>query len=565
MKLGFRLTIFYLALLATFLVLLGRLLSLQIIQGSYFRSLAEGNRARVSSKPAPRGIIYDRKGWPLVRNVPGYKIKVSDGQYQRISREEALKIESKGGSEAANLEMDILREYLYPKEFAHTLGYLGEASQEEIQNLELGQSYKSGELIGKIGIEQSYEKDLRGKEGQELVETDATGNKLRVLGEIDPVPGEDLTLTLDLDLQKAAYEVLGDVKGAIVVQNPKNGEILALVSRPSFNPNDFSFNKKAEIDKTLQDQTNLPLFNRVIGGTYPPGSTFKIITASAGLEEGKLTKTTQVEDVGEIVIGPYRFPNWYLIQYGKTEGSLNIVGAIRRSNDIFFYKVAEWLGEDSLGRWAKKFNLGKPLGIDIAGEAAGLVPDSSWKEKTIGDHWYLGDTYHFGIGQGYLLTTPLQVNSWTSVIANGGTIFKPHLTKDQKPEVEEANFLKKENIDLIHEGMDEACATGGTGWPLFDFKIQNPDLNIDDKNFFAPKEATTSGNTNGWVGIPVACKTGTAEFGEPKNKTHAWFTAFAPIADPEIVVTVLVEGGGEGSSTGGPIAKKIFEEWFRMR
>lgn len=570
---------------AVFLLLLVRLIDLQILKGDYHRQLSEGNRVRQETLPAPRGIIYDRYGQALVRNVPGYKIRnpafappsgatagrqesgltprlgsrgIGNQEYQRISREEALEIEAKGGSEAASLEIGILREYLYPEELAHVLGYLGQRETPELD-------YKLGDLIGRSGLEEKYEKNLRGKEGGKLWEVDSQGQKVRTLGEIAPESGQNLTLTLDLNLQKVAYQALGetqgaysqaasDGRGAVVAQNPKTGEILVLVSRPSFNPNLFtSLPQEKEIQKILTDEINRPLFNRAISGLYPPGSTFKIITAAAALETGKINAKTQIEDLGEIVIGPYRFPNWYFIQYGKKEVILDIVGALKRSNDIFFYKTAEWVGEKVLGEWAKKFGLGQILGIDLPAESPGFIPTPGWKEKRIGEPWFLGDTYHLGIGQGYILTTPLQVNAWTAVIANGGTLYQPYLVKSPafvQPSGDSAgkqNFLKKETGELIREGMRQACAPGGTGWPLFNFKVKNSRLAGDE----------------GFVEIPVACKTGTAEYGDPQGKTHAWFSVFAPVGDPEIVVTVLVEGGGEGANVAAPVAKKVLEEYFQ--
>lgn len=537
--LNLRLGVFYFPLVILFAILLGRLFYLQVVEGERYRLISKENRVRVKTLPAPRGIIFDRKGEILVRNTPGYRLKIGN-EFKAISHDEALQIEAKEGTEAANLEVDILREYLYPKTLAHVLGYTSEVNQNELSaSGEL--DYELGEKIGRTGIEKEYDKILRGKKGREFLEVDAQEKKLDILGEVPPQSGQNLTLTIDLDLQKKAAEALGEVTGAVVVLNPQNGEILALVSHPSFNPNLFTQGgNPEEIENLFADEEKKPLFNRAISGLYPPGSTFKIVTAAAGLESGKINPQTQIEDVGEIVIGPYRFPNWYLTQYGKTEGVLDLVRAIARSNDIFFYKVAEWVGEKELGEWAKKFGLGQRLGIDLEGESEGLIPTPSWKESQIGEKWYLGDTYHIGIGQGYILTTPLQVSAWTSVIANGGSLYKPHLVKNSasaKASADKQGFLKKETVELIREGMRQACSEGGTGWPLFNFKV-------GDKE------------------IQTACKTGTAEYGDPKGKTHAWFTVFAPIENPELVITVLVEGGGEGSSVAAPIAKKILEEWF---
>lgn len=509
----FRIPLLLIFLTGVTLILLGRLFFLQIIKGSEFRSLADSNRIKEEIVHAPRGIIYDRNGYPLVRNIPGFRIRQPDGKIKILSREEALVLQA-SGIPINDLEIDSLREYLYPEDFAQVLGYLGEDG-------------------GKTGLEKEYQNSLSGKDGKKLIETNAKGGKLRLLGEIKAEPGQDLKTTLDLPLQKKAYEAMKDVKkGVLIVTDPRTGEVLTLVSKPSFDPNLFTIGKKgADVQEILNNKDN-PLFNRAISGTYPPGSTFKIITAAAGLETGVISKETEIEDIGILRIGQFSFPNWYFIQYGKLEGFLDIIGALRRSNDIFFYKVAEMVGLEKLSVMAKKFGLGNPLGIDLEGEAAGLIPSDAWKIKNINDKWYLGDTYHLGIGQGYLLTTPLQMNAWTSVIANGGTLYQPHLMKAQSAKVKAQNFLKKETIGLIKEGMKEACSPGGTGWPLFNFSVS------------------------------VACKTGTAEFGDPQNKTHAWFTVFAPVEEPQITITVLVEEGGEGSNVAAPIAKQILEEWF---
>jgi penicillin-binding protein 2 len=370
-----------------------------------------------------------------------------------------------------------------------------------------------------------------------------------------------------------------EISGAVVISDPRTGEILSMVSTPSFDPNSFTKNDEETIFAFLNDTVKMPMMNRAIAGIYPPGSTFKIITTTAGLEEGKITAQTKIEDVGSFSIGEFSFPNWYFIQYGKKEGMLDVIGAIRRSNDIFFYKTAEMLGIENLERWMKKFNLGIPLGIDIPGEGRGIVPSDAWKKENFGEGWYLGDTYHLGIGQGYLLVTPIQVDAWTGVIANGGKLCKPHLKQIQNskikmpkdPEKIPSEFngaskgeckdlaLKKETIDVIKEGMKEACSLGGTGWPLFDFKVKTDSTSvkdrIDGKNFIDSKE--------GWVKIPVACKTGTAEFGDSQKRTHAWFTTFAPVENPEIAITILVEKGGEGSNVAAPVAKKILEYYFR--
>ncbi len=541
MRPTFRLVLFSLILLVSIGGLITRLFELTVIKGNYYRSLSENNRVREQKIGAPRGIIYDRTGKPLVRNIP---------------------LADSSGS---------TREYIYGGLFAHTLGYIGKISPEELKvvnaSLPSDRKYDPVDSIGKNGIEQSYESLLRGIDGKRLFEVDAAGEHVRDIGTAPAKEGKSLTLALDLDIQKIASSSMEGKKGAVVVSVPSTGEILALYSSPSFDPNQFI---RGDNVQALLSNTQLPLFDRTIGALYPPGSTFKIVTAVAGLESGALTKDTTVEDTGVLQVGQYNYPNWFFLQYGKKEeGLLNLSRALARSNDIYFYKAGEKIGMKTLAQYAKKMGVSKKLGIDIAGEESGLMPDPQWKETVKKEQWYTGDTYHVAIGQGDLLTTPLQVNAWTNVIADSGWLCTPHLIKDLHVRYQQncQNLkLKPETIEIIREGMKEACSTGGTGWPLFEFKVpkgavsQSEHIRSDNKNFFDSVESSTSAKNV--IKIPIACKTGTAEFGVSNEQTHAWFTAFAPVYDPQITVTVLVEGGGEGSSVAGPIAKKIFEQWF---
>jgi len=523
------------------ILIVGRLFLLQIIQGNNYRNLSDSNRTKTIPIHAPRGIIFDRNGIPLVFNVPGFRETLGD-QTKLISKDEALKLLSQGKT---NLEIDSLRNYPYKDATAHVLGYLGQISKEELGQKEFV-NYSGGDLIGKIGIEKEYENLLKGTDGKELVEINNTGKIIRELGQTDPLPGKNITLTLDLPLQEKVFQAAKDIKkGAVIVSNPK-GEILALLSSPSFDPNLFTMNEGYSADENSQyksvsqiilDSESQPLLNRAIGGVYPPGSTFKLVVAAAGLEDKVIDQNFQIEDTGILNLGSFSFGNWYFLQYGRTDGEVNVVKAIQRSNDIFFYKLAEMVGVDKLSQFAEKFGLGQKLGIDLTGEQSGTVPTQEWKKKTIGENWYLGDTYHYGIGQGFLLVTPLQVNAWTQAIANEGVLYKPHLLESQKSEVRSQKFLNEETVSLIKQGMVEACSTGGVAWPLFEFKIKGKP-------------------------ISVACKTGTAQHGTEQTLPHAWITLFAPADNPQIVVTVLSEDSGEGSNVAAPIAKKILEEWF---
>ncbi len=521
--------------------IVARLFFLQIIKGVNYRNLSDTNRTRTISIHAPRGIIFDRDGVPLVFNVPGFRQTIGD-KTALLDKNEALKLISSGKN---NLEIDSLRNYPYNDVIAHVLGYIGQISKEELAQKEF-LNYSGRDLVGKIGIEKEYESFLKGIDGKELIEVDSMGRSIRQLGQTDPIPGQNITLTLDISLQKVSFDAAKDVKkGAIIVSNPK-GEILALISKPSFDTNLFTMgqgysapqeDQYKNISEILLDSENQPLLNRAIGGTYPPGSTFKLVVASAGLEDKIIDSNFTIQDTGVVNLGAFSFSNWYFTQYGRTDGGVNVVKGIKRSNDIFFYKLAELVGVDRLSAFAEKFGLGKKLGIDLNGEQSGIVPTQEWKKSAVGENWYLGDTYHYGIGQGFLLTTPLQVNGWTQALANKGVLYQPHLLKDKNTNILSQNFLSPETVSLVKEGMIGACSTGGVAWPLFEFRVKGKP-------------------------IQVACKTGTAQHGGEDTMPHAWITLFAPAEKPEIIVTVLSESSGEGSNIAAPIAKKILGEWF---
>ena len=555
-------------------ILLGRLFFLQAIRGIYYRYLADSNRIRTIIVNAPRGIIFDRNGIPLVFNIPGFRQTppTGGGKTRIIDNTEALSLIAQGKKD---LEVDSLRSYPYKEILAHTLGYIGEVSEEELKKPKF-KDYKPGEMVGKIGIEEKYERNLRGINGRRLVEIDNVGKIIRKLGQTDPIPGQNITLTIDIELQKAVYSAMEGVEKGAAIVSSQRGEILALVSKPSFDPNLFTLSKShtaqpnspyRSVEEVLKDEENQPLVNRAISGLYPPGSTFKLIVAASGLESNIIDEHFQVEDTGILKIREFSFANWYFTKYGKTEGLVNIVKAIKRSNDIFFYKASERIGVDKISKIAEKFGVGQTLGIDLSGEEKGILPTTFWKKKVIGDTWFLGDTYHFGIGQGYILATPLQVNVWTSAIANGGILYKPHIFKNPKSQIPNPKFLSDKTVSLIRQGMVESCSPGGVAWPLFKLKI-NPStgsgekLKIDGRNFLDAKEGSISAQLKDQREIVIACKTGTAEHGGEKTLPHAWITVFAPAYDPQIVVTVLVEESGEGSNVAAPIAKEILEYYF---
>lgn len=559
-----RALLFTTILFVTLFALGWRLFDLTIIHGYEYRALSDSNRTRELIIHAPRGKILDRTGRELAYNKPMYRLispcetQLFDQCTKQLDESEHRALKENPIPQGVYIENDFIRMYPSGSATSHVVGYTGEISDKELQDTYYKlRGYRPGDRIGRMGAEAVFEDRLRGRDGRELVEITADGLSTRILGRIESIPGEDITLSLDRSIAEVAQSAFPvGKKGAIVVSKPQTGEIFALYSSPAIDANIFSQSLSEDRYARLFDDADLPLFNRGIGGTYPPGSLFKIITSVAGLEEKILTANTVFEDIGQVVIGPFTFANWYFTKYGKTEGFVGLVRALARSNDIFFYKAGEAIGITNLAAWARRFGVGTPLGIEIPGEAGGLMPNPTWKllqfdspedKRARNDQWYLGDTYHVSIGQGYVLTTPLQANSWTNVIASGGNLCRPTIEKvngKRKTENCKEVGLKKSTIELITEGMKQACEPGGTGWPLFNFQITNP----NDQTKLIP--------------ISVACKTGTAEFGDPDDKTHAWFTAFAPIVDPEISVTVLVEGAGEGSDKAAPVAKKILEEWF---
>jgi penicillin-binding protein 2 len=486
-----RVLLFFVILIIGFVVLFARLFWLQIVRGAYFDQLAEENSVKIEKIPAPRGVIRDRNGEILVRNRP-------EG-----------------------------REYLYHQQLAHVTGYIGEANSHQVES---GRR-EYGDLVGKTGVEMVYDEQLRGKDGGILVETNSQGEVIREIGREEPRPGADLELNIDWGLQQQVYQSLEGKTGAVVVSSPK-GEILALASYPSFDPNTFTLKQKEQQQKiqTVLQNPEMPLFNRVIGGLYPPGSTFKIVSSIAGLEEGEIDASTEVEDTGVLGVGRWSFGNWYYRQYGKTEGMVDLVKALQRSNDIYFYKVGQWVGINKLADWSNKFGYGTKTGVDLPGEESGLVPDPEWKQQVKSEDWYLGDSFITAIGQGNLLATPLQVNSMTAVVANDGELCTPRV-KHGEQECREID-INKNNLNLVKQGMEAACQEGGTAYPFFDFQPQ------------------------------VGCKTGTAESSGEDSLPHAWFTVYGPVDNPELVATVLLENAGEGSEQAAPIAKKILEYWF---
>jgi penicillin-binding protein 2 len=525
-----------------------RLIWLQVFEQTKLSQAAENNRSLRVIQRAPRGIILDRKDRNLASNELWYSQPFIENGKQlekRLEQEEALALMA---TSPAQVRKNYSRSYPYGPITAQVVGY--------VQQPKISQDV----VVGKAGLERQYNARLAGSDGVVVFEKNARGQAVRILSQQEPIPGLPVRLTVDGELSKEAFLALGQEKGAVIVSRPKTGEILAAVSTPSFVPlqekngvwDDWV--KQGSVAESLVSALDFPgnpfLF-RPLGALYPPGSTFKIVTALAGLELDAIEEDTQVLDEGKITVGEFSYENWYWRAYGRVEGEIGVVRALARSNDIFFYKVAEWLGPDQLAKFARLFSYGSATGADISGEKSGIMPDPVWKQQYFGEKWYLGNTYHMGIGQGDVLVTPMQVQTMTSAVVAKGRKCAPRFVQGEPLSCQEL-ALDPESLDLVWQGMREACAPGGTAFPFF----------------------TTS--------YDILCKTGTAEYGaaneEGHRPTHAWFTAAVSRQpregaqsrddfEPEIVVTVLVESSeeqifAEGSTEAAPIAKRVIDWWL---
>jgi len=512
-----------------FSVILLRLFQLTISKGSYYRRLSDNNRIREITIEAKRGKIIDRKGLVLAENQP---VEIEQNQERLLSK----------------------RNYYQSQVNGHLIGYRQLADEKDLKNDLCQNKIKPGDKVGKKGVEQIFDCELRGKNGKKLIEVNANGSFLKLVTVIPAVDGKTIPLAIDSDLQKKAYELIKGKKAAVIGLKTKTGEVLVFASSPSFNPQAFE-DKNSFVENYLADKEK-PLFDRVTEAAYPPGSIFKLVVATAALEEKAIDEKTVFEDTGKIKAGPLEFGNWYFLQYGKTEGLVNITKAIQRSNDIFFYKTGERIGPEKIKYWSEKFGLGKKSDFPFD-QTEGNIPSPFWKEEVLKEQWYLGDTYNLSIGQGYILTSPLQMALVTSVFANDGYFCQPQLLKSSKPKCQKIGISKK-TLDLIKNGMEEACANGGTGWPFFEFKISQS----QSKSVKSEKTDSTDLNNSTDSTIKVACKTGTAELHATSGLPHAWFTAYAPAKNPEITLLVMVEEGGQGSDIAGPIAKEILKTYF---
>lgn len=577
-------------------ILFARTAWLQVVKGEYYLSMSERNRIRTERIDPRRGIIYDRNGNTLVRNQANFLLyfvpidlpsdeegrnkifekisliidsvspeqlneiylSVKRGSFEsfrplfvvdNIEYEKAIKLylesENMPGVVVSN---KIRREYnLYSKTLSHVLGYTGKISQTELEKA--GSDYTMIDYIGKMGIEFFWENELKGVSGKRQTEVDALGYQKKIISKVEPEDGHNLVLSLDVVMQKKMEEIiianlekmnLG--RASAVIMNPNNGEVLTLISYPSYNNNAFARGiTQLEYDELI-NHPDKPLFNRAVSGEFPSGSTIKPVMAAAALQEGVITEKTSFISAGGISVGPWTFPDWQAGGHGVTD----VRKAISQSVNTFFYYIGggyndfKGLGLEKIISYNKLFGLGSQTGIDLSGEASGFLPTREWKEDVIGEPWYIGDTYHISIGQGSLLTTPLQVANFTSFFANGGTIYRPHLVKqvlrsddsvlyDTEIEAVKSDFIDDYNTEVVRQGM---------------------------------RRTVTDGSARRLSTLPItsAGKTGTAQWSSLKDN-HAWYTGFAPYENPELVFTVLVEEGKEGSAVTVSIMQE-FLEWY---
>jgi penicillin-binding protein 2 len=515
-------------LVLVFGILFARVFELQVIKGAYYQNLADGNRVRRVAITAPRGNIYSNEGKVLVGNKTIKKML-------SFKPDVGFEILDIWGDEDGEIVDFPVRDYKLGENFSHVSGYVGEISSNELGKVNPlcpeKRAFKMGDLIGRSGLESFYNCLLTGVDGEELVEVDSFGNKIRTLGIRKPIAGEDLVTNINYEIQAQILALMEGKKGSILVSDTQ-GRIKAMASSPSFDPNAFVSKENTKIENYLKSE-DLPMLNRNISGTFQPGSIYKPIISTALLEEGVVNSEYLYNDQGYIEIktlyGDFRYRNWYFTQYGGVEGNIDITRALSRSTDTFFYETGGKLGIDKIVEWSGKFGLGSKTGIDLPGEIQGLIPTPEWKERVKGERWFLGNTYHLSIGQGDMLVTPIEIHNALAAIASDGVLCEPRIAGDG---VCSKLNISKESLDLVREGMLKACQSGGTGYTFFDAPIQ------------------------------VGCKTGTAQTNDPV-KTHAWFVFFAPFDNPEVVVTVFVERGGEGSRDAGPIAREIYDLIFK--
>ena len=577
-----------------FLLIFVRLWSLQVIKGAEYRRMSENNRIRLLEAPADRGMLLDRKGRVLAHNRPSsqallvpedlagnsevmdrvtemlklgadeiqQKLKSAKGRtpfkplriktdidWQELSLLESNRVYLPG------LLVDVrsTRAYNYGDLASHLIGYIGEIDENELKQPKTP-PYRMGSAIGKYGIEYQWEDVLRGTDGGRQIEVDAMGREIKPLRKVEPLPGNNLFLTIDLNVQRAAEAAFKDKNGVCIAMDPNTGRILAMVSKPSFDPALFAGNVSPEDWKSLMENPFHPLQNKGIQGQYPPGSVFKIITAIAGLESKIITPKTQIT-----CTGVYPYGNRDFRCYKETgHGTIDLYQAIVQSCDVYFYQIGLKIGVDRIARYAGEFGLGRKTGIPLPHERSGIVPSSSWKQKRLGAPWYSGETLSMAVGQGYITTTPIQLVTMMSAVANGGNLYLPQVVEKvtdirgtlltEYPVTETGRVtISEETLLFIREALrgavNEPRGTGGAA---------------------IIKGVDVSGKTGTAQVVRMAqdFKRGDMDRMPLKLRDHAWFVAFAPFENPQIAVAVLVEHGGFGGAVAAPIAKKVIETYL---
>lgn len=575
------------------LLLFARMYFLQVVQHDYHSILAENNRIHMQSLPPSRGLIYDRNGVLLAENRPSYSLtftKERAGEnWQEVLHylaeifelEDELvvqleqRIQARRPFESVGIVFELSEEQIalvavnqprlpgvevsfqlvrhYPKGsiFSHSLGYVGRINEDDLKRLDRV-NYTGTNHIGKIGVERFYEDDLHGSVGYEEVETNARGRVLRVLNRVEPQPGKDIYLTLDYELQKVAKRALGGRRGAVVALVPQTGELLAMVSEPGFNPNLFVTGISYRDYGELRDSIDQPLFNRVLRGLYPPGSTIKPMVLIAGLDSGVIDRSTRVFDPGfyQLPNSEHKYRNWNRLGDGWVDLELSLA----RSNDTYFYDLALKLGVDRLYQYMSEFGFGQRVGLDVFGESAGLMPSRDWKRARFRQPWYPGETLILGIGQGYMQATPLQLAHAAGLMATRGRWVRPHLAKtvggepvvDPEPHPD-IRLASDKYWDWVHEGM-VAVVHGKRGTAR--------GIGNDSPYKIAGKSGTAQ-----VVAIRQGEKYDRDKVAE-RHRDHALFIAYAPADDPQIAVAVMIENGESGSSVAAPAARMVLDAWL---
>jgi len=571
-----------------FVVLLLRLWYLQVIEGERYATLSENNRIRAIPQRDIRGRILDRHGKVLVDNRPSFTLSVLPEETPKLellvprlkdqlpirweevesrlkwahayrtiqlakdlTREQVAYVaERRWDLPGVFLDVEHVRHYKYGELAAHIFGYIGEINEDQLKEAR-SHGYRMGDYIGQAGVEKQFERALRGEKGAREVEVDALGRELQLVQEREPGPGMNLVLTLDLELQQLVEEEMAGQAGSIVVIDPRNGEILAMVSKPAYDPNLFVTGMShADWMRLLKDPRK-PLQNRTIQAQYPPGSTYKIVMAIAGLEEGVITPKTTVHCNGLFPFGNRVFRDWKRGGHGP----VNVHSALVQSCDVFFYTLGHRLGIDTIARYAKGFGLGSPTGLDPIHEKPGLVPSTAWKRKARGEPWYPGETISAAIGQGYNLLTPIQLVNVISAVANGGVLYKPRLVKRlETPDGRVIQQFGPERLGEVPARAETLRIVQQALWGV-----------VNEPRGTAWRARLEQ--------VGMAGKTGTVQVisNSPKGdklperfRDHGWFVAYAPYDDPQLAIAILGEHGGRGGSTYAPIARKIVAHYFRL-